>query len=274
MAPPFDIVFAVCHPDDEALWVGGLLHALSRFDFLKVHVVCLSGRDTASPRMAEFEAARRIAGYASGVILGKPLRDANQPLPSLGPILEEGLAILGITRPALLLTHAPFGDEHRNPHHRQAFGEMRAWARRDGVPFGFFSCAAIPYYSHVPVLEALRRSGPFHLTNMFRCANRLPFWRKLDPGLRHYRHTPDWLLQFQVDGMRKQEVLQAYDSIGLEAHRDGYAFFTSAMEQLYLFGDLPPAVTALLQAMPAPTAGVLFAQKPFWARIAAKLGFG
>lgn len=272
MAPTFDIVFAVCHPDDEALWVGGLLHELSRFDFLKVHVLCLSGLDAASPRMAEFDAARAAAGYAGGVILGKPLRDANQPLPPLAPILEEGLKTLGIVRPALVITHSPFGDEHRNPHHRQAFGELLAWSRATANPFGFFSCAAVPHYNHVPVLEALRRNGTLQLVNMFRCAGRLPFWRKADPSLKHYRHAPCWLLQFQVDAAAKARVLNAYSSIGLGEHREGYAFFTSAVEQLYLFGDLPPAIRALLDAMPAPTAGALFAQPPFLSRVLRKLG--
>jgi LmbE family N-acetylglucosaminyl deacetylase len=272
MAPSFDIVFAVCHPDDEALWVGGLLHELSRFDFLKVHVVCLSGRDPTSPRMAEFEAARAAAGYASGIILGKPLRDANLPLPPLATILEEGMAALSIVNPALVITHSPFGDEHRNPHHRQAFGELLAWSRASGTPFGFFSCAAIPSYRHVPILEALRRRGTLQLTNMFRCTGRLPFWRKVDPGLKNYCRAPRWLLQFQVDGAAKARVLAAYESIGLAEHRDGYAFFTSALEQLYLFGALPPAIRALLDAMPAPTAGSLFAQPSFLSRVLHKLG--
>ncbi len=272
MAPPFDIVFAVCHPDDEALWVGGLLHELSCFEFLNIHVVCLSGRDLTSPRMAEFEAARTVAGYAAGIVLGKPLRDANQALPPLAPILEEGMKTLGIAKPALVVTHSPFGDEHRNPHHRQAFGELLAWSRARDLPFGFFSCAAIPYYRHVPVLEALRRKDTLHLANMFRCQSRLPFWRRLDPGLRHYRHAPRWLLQFQIDGAAKTRMLETYQSIGLGEHREGYAFFTSVIEQLYLFGALPPAIRALLDAMPAPTAGSLFAQPPFLSRVMAKLG--
>lgn len=272
MVASFDIVFAICHPDDEALWAGGLLYELSKFDFLRVHVVCLSGRDPASPRITEFEAARRIAGYASGVILGGRLRDANEPLPPLGPILEEGLRELGVNRPALLITHSPFGDEHRNPHHRQAFEELQAWSRASCVPFGFFACAAIPHYLHIPVLEALRRSDTLHLMNMFRCARLLPLWRTFDPALRLYRHAPRWLLQFQVDGVRKAKILEEYRSIGLIEHREGYASFTSAMEQLYLFGNLPPPIRTLLDVMPAPTAGALFFQKTFLSRIRARLG--
>lgn len=275
MTKIFDIVFAVCHPDDEALWIGGLIGELSRLDFLKIHVVCLSGRDTASPRMSEFEMARGIAGYASGIILGKPLRDANQKLPPLAPTLEEGLRALGIVKPALVITHSPFGDEHRNPHHRQAFAELLAWSRTSGVPFGFFACAAIPHYRHAPVMDALRRNGSLQLVNVFRCAGALAPRRLLDPGLRNYRRVPRWLLQFQVDEALKGRMLEAYTSIGIKEHRDGYASFTSNLEQIYLFGRrLPPAIVALLGAMPSPTAGSLFKQPSFLSRLCVKLGFG
>ncbi len=274
MPAAFDIVFAVCHPDDEALWVGGLLHELSRFDFLKVHVVCLSGHDPSSPRMAEFETARREAGYASGVILGGPLRDANQKLPPLAPTLEKGLKLLGVATPALVITHSPFGDEHRNPHHCQAFDELLAWSHASNIPFGFFACVAIPHYHHVPALEALRRKDALHLVNMFRCENRSSLWHRFDPGFRRYRQTPRWLLQFQVNGAVKAQILNAYSSIGLDAHRNGYAFFTTILEQLYLFGELPPAIRALLDAMPAPSVGNLFAKKPFLSRLFDKLGIG
>ena len=66
----YRIVFVVCHPDDEAIWVGGLLHELSKFQNIRAYVICLSGRDPNSPREREFDQARREANYAGGVVMG------------------------------------------------------------------------------------------------------------------------------------------------------------------------------------------------------------
>ena len=93
-ARKFNLVFAVCHPDDEALWVGGLLCELARLPFVNAYVVCLSGKDEQSPRMKEFEAARQVSGYSGGIILGFPLRPAPNPLPDTALTLREGLAFL------------------------------------------------------------------------------------------------------------------------------------------------------------------------------------
>ena len=50
----YTIVAAVCHPDDEVIWACGLIAALSRYNFLRVFVLCLSGNDPASLRLKEF----------------------------------------------------------------------------------------------------------------------------------------------------------------------------------------------------------------------------
>ena len=47
------IVFVVCHPDDEAIWIGGLLQELSEIPYVRAYVVCLSGRgDKDVPQVA------------------------------------------------------------------------------------------------------------------------------------------------------------------------------------------------------------------------------
>src|SRR6266404_8308049 len=92
----YGIVFAVCHPDDEAIWIGGLLHELSEIPYVQAYVICLSGRDPNSPRGQEFEAARRVARYAGGVVLGFPLRPAPEPLPEISQTVEEGLRLLNL----------------------------------------------------------------------------------------------------------------------------------------------------------------------------------
>jgi len=110
----YNLLFVVCHPDDEALWVGGLVESLSTFQFLKVYVLCLSGVDAQSTRESEFYAARQVAGYTAGVVMGDRLRPATEPLTNIAYTVEHGIKKLNleIGDISLLITHSPYGDEH------------------------------------------------------------------------------------------------------------------------------------------------------------------
>src|SRR5207253_2367150 len=103
------------------------------------------------------------------------LRPALEALPESDGLLERGLELLGLQPPeiALLVTHSPYGDEHVNPHHRQAHHELRRWAARRRVPFGFFTTVASPFAVHVPLLHDLRRFEKLHLLELARCRPRL-----------------------------------------------------------------------------------------------------
>jgi LmbE family N-acetylglucosaminyl deacetylase len=255
------VVIAVCHPDDEVIWVGGLIAALSRYHFLRVLVICLSGNDPASPRVAEFAAARSVAGYERGVILGGPLRGANDPLPPLGPVLEEGLARLGVAHSdiALLITHPAHGDEHTHPHHRQAFADLSAWSAKEGVPFGFFSYMPLPHLCHRPMLQSMRRDRRFHVVNLAECELAWPgiFWRSLN------RRHPRYYLLFSVDPELKRRMLDCYRSINLDAHIDGYAMTTANVEGLYLCDSYAIKIFhELLDAMPPPAVHNALAEPP------------
>ena len=65
-----NIFFVVCHPDDESLWVGGLLNLLGEISFLNVFVICLSGKDTNSPRIKEFDEAIKFTSTVKGIVMG------------------------------------------------------------------------------------------------------------------------------------------------------------------------------------------------------------
>lgn len=218
------LLFAVCHPDDEALWVGGLLHGLSTTGLARCLVVCLSGRDPASPRAEEFEAARLVAGYERGVVLGFPLRPATEPLPPTAATLEEGLDELGLQNGDvdLLVTHPANGDEHMHPHHVQAHHELAAWAAAAAVPLSFFSTVPLPHIEHVPELGHLRRRGPLHLTMLARCVG---------------RDAPHSYAQFAADPAAKRAQLECYRSIDLAEHERAYGSFTSPVEGLYLVDE-------------------------------------
>jgi len=252
----FNIVFAICHPDDEALWIGGLLCELSRLPFVRSYVICLSGNDSQSPRMQEFDAGRAVAGYASGLILGGPLRQAIDPLPNTARTLERGIELLGIDRISidLLITHSPYGDEHRHPHHVQTHRELKRWCNAANVPFGFFSCIPLPWISHKPIMTELRRRGSFQLLTFARCTTRGNVLRhRIKMGRWLLLDRPKYYLQFLTDYAAKAEMLNCYRSIDLALHEKGYAMFTNPCEALYLMDDRALAPwRAVIDAMDVP----------------------
>ncbi len=226
------ILVVVCHPDDETIWFGGSLHALSKIT--EVNVICLSGRDENSPREAEFQAARKVAGYNHGIVLGFPLRKALQKLPNIANTVEEGLRIWGrtIKDVNLLVTHSPYGDEHQHPHHKQAFNELLKWTKKVSIPFSFFSAVQLPTCSHRSLMKNLPRSGPLHITNLSRCTYSLrDFFR--ESMLSGSGWMPSYYSQWQTDIYAKKNMLECYQSIGLRGHAQNYAMFTSCIESIY-----------------------------------------
>jgi LmbE family N-acetylglucosaminyl deacetylase len=261
---PVSVVFVVCHPDDESLWAGGILHGLAGFDFVRTYVVCLSGNDPASPRSAEFEAASELAGATAGVVLGGPLRPAKQPLPDIAVTTQKGLDDLGLppSEVDLLVTHSPYGDEHLNPHHVQAYEELLRWTRAQRIPFGWFSVLQHPLLFHRPLVRGLRRHGTgFHLLSLARC---LPTPRLVlqlrHAGLRERLRPPRYHLQFAGDPSVKRAMLECYQSIDLATHEAGYAAFTTAVESLYLMDAAGlAAFKRIARAMEPPGPDDLFA---------------
>ena len=236
--PMYNLIFVVCHPDDEALWVGGTIYGLSRIPGIKVHVICLSGHDENSPRAAEFEAAMKVAGYESGVVLGGALRPANQPLPSIPKTVQVGLKKLGMqtSEVSLLVTHSPFGEEHMHPHHIQASVELYQWTLDQDLPFGFFTCLPVPTSCLQPLLRNMKRKGFLQLLNFAKC--RMTWLRRLIKiyEKKPYRY-PRYYIQFLTDMTAKQAMLSCYQSIDLQLHEEGYAMYNNNSESLYLFDE-------------------------------------
>jgi LmbE family N-acetylglucosaminyl deacetylase len=252
------ILVVVCHPDDESLWFGGSLHALSKF--VDINVICLSGCDANYPREMEFHAAQKIAGYQQGVVLGYPLRTAKQPLPNLGETVAEGLQILERTAGEidLLVTHSPFGDEHLHPHHQQAFNELLIWTKKHNIPLSFFSTVPLPNCRKRSLLRNFPRQGPLHVTYLARCSYGLGDWLKscLFSG---QGWMPAYYVQWQTDIGVKRAMLDCYQSIGLSEHADGYAMFTSSVESMYFMERKGFNVIArLVEGMAVPGAMDLF----------------
>ena len=247
----FNIVFGVCHPDDEVLWAGGLLCELARLEKFRTYVICLSGLDETSPRMAEFESAKRTAGYTAGVIRGGKLRGANDPLPPTPITLADGLMELKLQPEDidLLITHAPFGDEHCNPHHVQAHRELKTWCAARAIGFAHFACIQLPGIAHKSMLSDLRRRGTLRLLQLTRCTG---------------RRAPRYYVQFMTDISAKIRLVQCYQSIGQSEHDDGYTMFSNPCEALYLQDEraLRP-IMALIESMRVPGATPLVRAKSF-----------
>lgn len=253
------IVFAVCHPDDEVLWAGGLLCEWVRLKTFRIYVVCLSGRDEKSSRMAEFEAARQTAGYTAGIICGGELRGANDPLPPTHVTLADGIAELKL-QPSdidLLITHSPFGDEHLNPHHVQAHRELKAWCASQKIGFAHFACIQLPTIAHKSLLKDLRRHGTLRLLQFARCTG---------------DGAPQYYVQFITDSAAKLRLVQSYQSIGQTEHENSYTMFSNPCEALYLQDKraLRP-IMAIIEAMEAPGASPLVCEKTFLRRALSKL---
>lgn len=257
----FNIVFVVAHPDDEAIWIGGLLSELSRLDFLRVHVICLTGGADVEKRGAEFCMAQAIGGYQSAYLAPVPVpKDAHIPLPNIGVTIEASLAKLNLVSRdvSILITHSPFGDEHGHPHHIQTYHELYAWTRLKQVPFGYFANALIPYFDLTPVTQNLGKIGDLYLLFEAKCRNNLSLVRRLFSQSVATFHTPKRYLSFISTGSQKEAMLHSYQS-EVKKIKEGYTAASHAVEGIYIIdevGILP--FHALISHMEVPGRKKLF----------------
>lgn len=255
----FNLIFVVCHPDDEAVWVGGLLSELSRFNFLKIYVICLSGGT--SERLQEFKKAQEIAGYFQSFLSDERLRLANNPIVDISKTVEKGIINFGLKfgDVDLIVTHPPFGDEHGHPHHKQTYNELYAWTRNNHIPFGYFSTAVVPFFDLRPTLQNMKRSETLHILQVSDCINNLSLLKKIfSRSLRPY-HTPKYYIQFLSDKEKKIKMLQCYNSVDLEKFKKGYCSYTQNSESIYIIdkaGFIP--FEAVLASMETPGRKYLF----------------
>ena len=271
-----NIVFVGCHPDDEAIWCGGLLYELSRFPFVRMHVICVSGKDEASRREAEFLSAKEVARYASGVVLGMPLRGANDPLPDVGVSVESGLKQIDLEKNKidLVVTHSPYGDEHLHPHHVQAHFSVKSWAKKNKIPFGFFSILPIPHLIHKNILLQTRRKGTFQFLSVAKCCPApSPLFYLFNLGSWVVKTRPKYFLQVLTDLEVKKRMLNCYQSVDLKVFENGYAAFTNPCESLYLQdkNGMKPFLE-VMKLMEVNGSPILFNGPVFLQKVARRLG--
>lgn len=127
---PFRVGVMVAHPDDEALWAGGLL--LSRPGWsVFIATLCRGGDPDRAPRFRQALACFKAEG-AMGDLDDGPRQD---PLPE-AQVQEAILALLPGGRYDLLLTHAPEGEYTSHRRHQEVARGVEALVRRGALATG------------------------------------------------------------------------------------------------------------------------------------------
>lgn len=230
----YNILFAVAHPDDESLWVGGLLNFLNKREEVNVSVLCATGKNHPE-RAKEFEDVMNLVGIENwymgeedvpsrgGIFLSDLNESFNKGVHSLG---------LGLLNIDVLITHSFYGDEHLHCQHAQMFGALFNFCQSSNIPFGFFSNLVIQYYNMSPNLSYMKRDYNTHLINHSTLTPR----KDITPA-NYSSICPKHFFQFKVDSEVKGKMLSTYQSINQEEHRTGYASWDSDVEGLYLMDD-------------------------------------
>jgi len=228
------ILFVVAHPDDESLWAGGTIAALSKFKNIETYVMCITGRDD-EYRCTEFEKAMEIASPKAYAIMGHDLpKKGGIALEEIPEFFNQGLSQMNITFEEidLLVTHPHYGDEHTHMNHMQLFYTMRQLTADKKVPFACFSFMPIPYIKLCPILPDARRDKGLHLITIAKCEMEA---HKLTERLS--QTPPRFFVQFKVDEETKKNMLSCYESINIEQHQKGYSAWDSYIENFYIFDE-------------------------------------
>jgi len=228
------ILFVVAHPDDESLWIGGILNFLSNREEVEPYVLCATGRHHPE-RYKEFESVMNLIGINNWYVGDEDIPERGGiPLHEFPKSFVNGLESLELNPEDIdvIITHPFHGDEHLNGQHAQLFAGLFYLCKDKDVPFGFFSTVVIRYYSLKPLLMHMKRDGGTHLINYSSCES-IPH-----TGYGHHivdcsTITPEYFYQFKVDSKIKSEMLSLYKSINQEEHQKGYASWDSDVEGVY-----------------------------------------
>jgi len=226
-----NILFVTAHPDDESLWIGGLLNSFNKINNVNINLICITGKNDIV-RNEEFINAMKAINLNKYSILEHEIpQRGGITLNNLNDYFLKGLQELNLkdTEIDLLITHSPYGDEHQHVQHTQLFFELYNYSNNKNIPFGFFSFMATPYYKMTSKLINGKRGHGLHLINLFECESKSQFNLNFN--------TPKYFIQFKVDEQKKNEMLNCYQSINIAQHKDGYFAWDSFVEGIYIFDD-------------------------------------
>ena len=219
------VLFVVAHPDDESLWVGGILNLLNQTEVVDVSVLCMTGgRDP--ERSASFKKVMDILNISSWHhVQNELVRVGGVLIDSAEQILEQGIVSLGSIDYDLIVTHAFYGDEHLHVQHKQLYNVVRSHCTNNNIAFSYFSFMTIPYFAMTTNQTSAKRINKTHLVNDMHC-------HPLE-GIRYDLKVPHKYYQYKVDSELKDRLLQCYTSIDLEEHQRGYYAWDSSIEGFY-----------------------------------------
>ena len=226
----YNIVFVVAHPDDEALWVGGTLNFLNKFDFINVNLICMTG-GLDEDRSKEFKKVTDILNLKNSIHIETDLvTKGGISIEDTRGKFYDSIKKLNLDNIDLIITHPMYGDEHTNENHAQLFNDMYQLSKEKNIPFGFFSFLTMPFYAMASVLHEARRLDGTHLINLFRCY-----------GLDSYDYSnlpkPTFYMQIKSDIEVKKKLLDCYQSIDVEEHKNGYYAWDSFIEGIYFMEE-------------------------------------
>lgn len=250
------ILVVTAHPDDEAIWFGSTLYELSQLPDVEIAVICLWGvleppgsMQAIQPgysdldRKDQFYEACRCLHIARAHLVTEvqcPVtKGVNQSFENITVEFLRALATVGLEKIDLLISHSPYGDEHKHRHHQMLYEFTKAYGIHSSIPFSFFSVLPLPGVSHVPMLHSTRRRNQLHVVNYASCSNGLYF------------------VQFQGHLSRKLEAIRCYKAIDFETHFAGYSAFSLVVENLYFEESAKGVIDALVHQIPEVSRAII-----------------
>ena len=92
------VLFVVAHPDDESLWIGGMLKFLSDRQEVDPYVLCVTGRHHPQ-RNNEFNKALDIAGIKNSFVAEEEIPNRGGiPLSNLQESIDTGISAMKLEK--------------------------------------------------------------------------------------------------------------------------------------------------------------------------------
>ena len=228
-----DILLIVAHPDDEVIWLGSTLYEFTKMDNININVINLWGileppgsMQAITDGYKDIDRKEQFYDVCKNMNFNKyyiitdvetPVyKRMNQTDDNILREFNKALKISNIKKIDLIITHSPYGDEHKHPGHIVTNRFSKNYCKKNSIPFSFFSVLPLPNIFHKPLLHSTYRLNDLHILNYSQCNNEKFYY-----------------IQFQGNLTKKIESLKLYKAVDFKKHYDGYTGFSIISEGLY-----------------------------------------